>query len=374
MRGHPDPPLIFRRPRASSPRPTPLVRALCDPGHVTATPARLARPLERRTAAPQWWRALVGGVLLAIATVLLAHRLHWAQLSWWLLPLLVFIAGVVLVWSPLESAVQLDARRPDVVALFSREVWLRMLAGLGLAIGGLWWFATADPDWNPVVRALAVPAIIVAGLAFLLAPWWLRLLRQVGVERERRVREFERAEIAAHLHDSVLQTLTLIRAKADDPAAVMRLARAQERDLRNYLYQERRSTAASVAAALAEAIAEVEDRQGVEIELVTVGDAGTSQALHAAVRAVAEAATNAARHATGPYSVYAEVTPRSFEAFVRDGGPGFDPGAIPEGRLGIRESIVGRVERFGGTATIASSPGGRTEVAVTLHPDAREDR
>lgn len=316
----------------------------------------------------------MGGVLLAIAVTLLAHRFQWAQISWWLLPLLVFIIGVVLVWSPLENAVQLDARRPDVVGLFSRDVWLRMLAGLALAIGALWWFAQADPDWNPVARMLAVPVVIVVGLALLLAPWWLRLIRQVRVERERRVREFERAEIAAHLHDSVLQTLTLIRAKADDPAAVSRLARAQERDLRNYLYQERQSTAASVAAALAEAIAEVEDRQGVEIELVTVGDAQTTSALHAAVRAVAEAATNAARHATGPYSVYAEVTPRAFEAFVRDGGPGFDPEAIPEGRLGIRESIVGRVARFGGNATVASSPGGRTEVAIVIQPEAREDR
>ncbi|MDN4478182.1 sensor histidine kinase [Demequina lignilytica] len=341
---------------------------------MTASSARLAHPLERRRTAPQWWRALVGGVLLAIAIALLAHRFHWAQLSWWLLPLLVFIIGVVLVWSPLENAVQLDARRPDVVALFSREVWLRMLAGLALAIGALWWFAQADPDWNPVVRALAIPLVIVVGLGLLLAPWWLRLIRQVRIERERRVREFERAEIAAHLHDSVLQTLTLIRAKADDPAAVARLARAQERDLRTYLYQERQSAAASVAVALAEAIAEVEDRQGVEIELVTVGDTQTTGALHAAVRAVAEAATNAARHAVPPYSVYAEVTERAFEAFVRDGGPGFDPEAIPEGRLGIRESIVGRVARFGGTATVASVPGGRTEVAIVIHPEAREDR
>ncbi|WP_062528690.1 sensor histidine kinase [Demequina rhizosphaerae] len=341
---------------------------------MSAPAPRVARPLERRSPAAQWWRASLGGVLLAIAATLLVHRYEWAHLSWWLLPLLVFVMGVVLVWSPLESAVQLDARRPDVVSLFSRDAWLRMLAGIGLAVGALWWFAAADPDWNPLVRAVAIPATIVAGLALLLAPWWLRLIRQVRVEREQRVREFERAEIAAHLHDSVLQTLTLIRARADDPEAVARLARAQERDLRSYLYQERRTTQESVAAALAEAVAEVEDRHGVEVELVTVGDAQTTPALHAAVRAVAEAATNAARHATGPYSVYAEVTPAAFEAFVRDGGPGFDPAAIPEGRLGIRESIVGRVERFGGSATITSSPGGRTEVAVAVQPDAREDR
>jgi len=340
---------------------------------MTAAAPRVARPLERRSPAAQWWRASLGGVLLAIAATLLVHRYEWARLAWWLLPLLVFTVAVVLVWSPLENAVQLDARRPDVVALFSRDAWLRMAAGIALAIAALWWFATADPEWNPLVRALTIPFVVVAALALLLAPWWLRLIRQVGVERERRVREFERAEIAAHLHDSVLQTLTLIRARADDPEAVARLARAQERDLRSYLYQERRTTSESVATALGEAVAQVEDLHGVEIELVTVGDAQTTPALHAAVRAVAEAATNAARHATGPYAVYAEVTPTAFEAFVRDGGPGFDPEAIPEGRLGIRESIVGRVERFGGHAAIASRPGGRTEVAIGVQPDAREE-
>ncbi|WP_296664672.1 histidine kinase [Demequina sp.] len=331
------------------------------------TPApRLARPLERRSPAAQWWRALLGGGLLAVAATMLVRRYEWAHVSWWLLPLIVFIIGVVLVWSPLESAVQLDARRPDVGGLFSRDAWVRLAAGVVLSIGALWWFATADPEWNPLVRAFAIPLIIVGGLAFLLAPWWLRLLRQVRVERERRVREFERAEIAAHLHDSVLQTLTLIRAKAEDPDAVARLARAQERDLRSYLYQDRRTTAESVSTALAAAVAEVEDARGVEVEVVTVGDAPTTPALAAAVQAVREAVFNAARHARPPYAVYAEVTSAGFEAFVRDGGPGFDPGAVPAGRLGIRESIIGRVERHGGTAEIVSAPGARTEVVVSM--------
>ncbi|SEJ17960.1 sensor histidine kinase [Demequina mangrovi] len=333
---------------------------------MSAPAPRLAHPLERRSTAAQWWRALVGGVLLAIAAAMLIHRYEWARLSWWLVPLLVFIMGVVLVWSPLENAVQLDARRPDVGGLFSRDAWLRASAGLLLSVGALWWFAAADPDWNPLVRALVLPLVLVAALAFLLAPWWLRLIRQVGVERERRVREFERAEIAAHLHDSVLQTLTLIRAKADDPAAVARLARAQERDLRAYLYQDRLSHDESVATALGAVVAEVEDAHSVEVEVVTVGDSPTTPALAAAVQAVREATFNAARHAEPPYSVYAEVTARGLEVFVRDGGPGFDPGAVPTGRLGIRDSIINRVERHGGTAEISSAPGGRTEVTITM--------
>lgn len=333
---------------------------------MTTHASRLAHPLERRSAAVQWWRASVGLLLLAVAGTMLVHRYEWGHLSWWLAPLLVFAVALVLVWSPLENAVQLDARRPDVSELLGRDAWFRMGAGLLLAVGAIWWLVTADSDVNPVVRAVAVPVAVVLAFALLLAPWWLRLLRQVGVERERRVREFERAEIAAHLHDSVLQTLTLIRAKADDPDAVARLARAQERDLRAYLYQDRRSSTESVAAALAAAVAEVEDAHAVEVEVVTVGDAPTTPELAAMVQAVREAVTNAAKHGHAPYAVYAEVTARALEVFVRDGGPGFDPGAVPEGRLGIRESIVGRVTRHGGTVEIASRPGGRTEVALTM--------
>ncbi|WP_062517648.1 sensor histidine kinase [Demequina gelatinilytica] len=333
---------------------------------MTATSMRIARPLERRSPAVQWWRATVGLVLLVIAAVMLVRRYEWANLAWWLMPLLLFVVAVVLVWSPLENAVQLDARRPDVGGLFSRDAWLRAVGGVALAIGALGLFAAGTSGWNQVTRAIVVPTVVAAGIALVLAPWWLRLIRQVGVERERRVREFERAEIAAHLHDSVLQTLTLIRAKADDPAAVARLARAQERDLRAYLYQDRRSTQESVATALGAAVAEVEDTHGVEVEVVTVGDAPTTPGLAAAVQAVREAVLNAARHGAAPYSVYAEVTAAGLEVFVRDGGPGFDPAAVPSGRLGIRESIIHRVERHGGTAEVSSAPGSRTEVTITM--------
>jgi len=186
------------------------------------------------------------------------------------------------------------------------------------------------------------------------------------VERESRVREFERAEIAAHLHDSVLQTLTLIRAHAAEPDTVSRLARAQERDLRSYLYQERRSPSESVAAALAASMNEVEDALGVAIEVVSVGDAPTTMAMAAAVSAAREAATNSARHGVGPISVYAELTATSYEIFVRDAGPGFDPGALPEDRLGIRNSIIGRVRRAGGDASVRSAVGESTEVTISV--------
>ncbi len=338
---------------------------LCDDEPVTES-TRVARPLRREAAPSTWWRALVGGMMIALALALLARRLGFDEVSAWALPAIVFVIALILVWSPLDSAVQSDARRPDVVSLFSRDAWARVVVGILLAIGSVIWFAQWDFHGHPLTRAIVVPVVAVAAFALVPAPWWTRLIRQVAVEREQRVREFERAEIAAHLHDSVMQTLTLIRAKANDPDAVARLARAQERDLRAYLYQDRRSEADSVATALAAAMSEVEDTHGVAIEVVSVGDAPTTVPLRAAVRAAFEAATNAARHGMEPISVYAELTDDAYQIFVRDSGPGFDPLSVDEDRAGIRNSIVGRAARHGGTAIISSAPQSRTEVAITM--------
>ncbi|WP_084038377.1 sensor histidine kinase [Demequina sp. NBRC 110053] len=326
----------------------------------------IARPLERRRSAPVIWQVLVGAALLTVAGALAVDRWGTEELAPWVIPLVIYLAGLGLVWSPLDGAFGQDARRLDVAGIFRRDAWLRLLVGLALGVGALWWFAAWDYTETMVVRAIVTPIVVAVGAALLLAPWWLRLIRQVGIEREERIREYERADIAAHLHDSVLQTLTLIRARADDPDAVARLARAQERDLRSYLYQDRPSVEESVAQALKDAVAEVEDTHGVAIEVVCVGDAPTDERLWAAVHASREAVANAARHAEGPISVYAEVAGSTYEVFVRDGGPGFDPGAVPSDRLGIRHSIMGRVERHGGSAELRSSPGSRTEVTIQM--------
>lgn len=332
---------------------------------------RIARPLERTRAPSQWWRALIGIALLAIAGVLIINRSGADGLAPWSIPVIVFALGLVLVWSPLDSVTLEDARRPKLSGLFGRDAWLRLVLGLAMTIGALWWFATWQFTDDAVRRAIIVPLVVLGALALVLAPWWLRLIRQVGVERQERVREFERAEIAAHLHDSVLQTLTLIRAKANDPDAVTRLARAQERDLRSYLYQDRRSEDESVATALTLAVNSVEDEQGIVVDVVSVGDAPTDQRLWAAIKAAREATSNAARHGIGPVSVYAELTAHTYEVFVRDSGPGFDPAAVPADRLGIKQSIVGRVERQGGVASVHSVPGERTEVSISV---PREDQ
>lgn len=297
---------------------------------------------------------------------MIANRSGADGLEPWIIPAIVFVLGLALVWSPLDQVTLNDARRPKLSGLFERDAWLRLLLGMAMSIGALWWFATWEFTKDPVQRAIIVPLVVLGALVLILAPWWLRLIRQVGVERQERVREFERAEIAAHLHDSVLQTLTLIRAKADDPDAVTRLARAQERDLRAYLYQDRRTEKESVATALALAINAVEDAEGIVVDVVSVGDAPTDARLWAAVKAAREATSNAARHGIGPVSVYAELTANTYEVFVRDSGPGFDIDTVSPDRLGIRQSIVGRVERQGGHASVQSAPGGRTEVSISV--------
>jgi len=186
-------------------------------------------------------------------------------------------------------------------------------------------------------------------------------------ERAARVRSQERADVAAHLHDSVLQTLALIQKHSDDGRTVAGLARAQERDLRAWLYGDTASTDTSVAAALRSAAAEVEDAHGLPVEVVTVGDAPVGEESRPLVLAAREAMVNAAKHSGAVrVDVYAEVAGDRVEVFVRDRGRGFRPEDVPEDRLGVRRSIIDRMERHGGAATVRSAPGEGTEVRLSM--------
>ena len=201
----------------------------------------------------------------------------------------------------------------------------------------------------------------------MVGPLLWRLVRQVDTERRQRMLSQQQADVAAHLHDSVLQTLALIQRKAADPRAVVALARAQERDLRGWLYGAAEDAAASIGAALEQAAAEVEQAHGVPVEVVAVGDAPLDEDGTALVRAAREAMVNAARHAQAPVvDVYAECEDGVVEVFVRDRGVGFDPSAVPDDRMGLRGSVVGRVERHGGTAVVRSAPGEGTEVRLRM--------
>jgi signal transduction histidine kinase len=213
-------------------------------------------------------------------------------------------------------------------------------------------------------------AVVVLGVIF--APWIVRLLRSLTSERAERIRSQERAEVAAHLHDSVLQTLAMVQRRAGDPQEVAAIARRQERELRAWLAgRPAPGQAARLAPALEAAAADVEERYGVPVEVVVVGDRDLDPAVEAIVAAAREAMTNAAKFGGGsPVDVYAESSDGRTQVFIRDRGPGFDPKRLPADRRGVRESIVGRMERHGGRASITSGAGAGTEVELLLEEQA----
>ncbi|WP_205698729.1 ATP-binding protein [Conexibacter sp. SYSU D00693] len=216
--------------------------------------------------------------------------------------------------------------------------------------------------------------VVVAALALVGGPFALRAARTISEERAARIRSQERSEVAAHLHDSVLQTLALVQKQAGDPRAVAAIARRQERELRSWLAgADAARPDERLADALRAVAAEVEDDHGVPIEVVAVGDRPLDQRGEALVAAAREAMVNAAKHAgeAGPVQVFAEVEDGRAEVFVRDRGQGFDPQAVPDDRRGVRESILGRMTRHGGRATIHAAPGAGTEVELVLEDDPR---
>jgi signal transduction histidine kinase len=253
-----------------------------------------------------------------------------------------------------------------------------LLAGAGLLVAAT--VASAGREGPDAAGAVAMFAILVAGLLTLvgvvLFPWLFLLTRTVTRERAARVRAEERAEVATHLHDSVLQTLTLIQKRRGDPGEMARLARHAERELRGWLYGApagARSTGGppregdDLVAALRAAAAEVEDRHGVAVELVAVGTCPLDERARAVAGAAAEALTNAAKHAgVARVSLFAEVADGQVLVVVRDRGRGFDPATLGGSGRGIPDSIVGRMARQGGTATIRGAPGAGTEVELRM--------
>jgi signal transduction histidine kinase len=262
-----------------------------------------------------------------------------------------------------------------------RAYLLRFVAGGALIVVGAVGLAVAlvpvaGASVASVINGLLFALLAVAGVGLVAAPLLWRMFGALRDEREARIREQERAEFAAMVHDQVLHTLALIQRSAGTGSTAHRLARAQERTLRSWLYKPSGSPGEKLAAALEQAAGEVEDAYGIAVEAVVVGDAQTDERVGALVAAAREALVNAARHAAvATVSLYAEVEPEQVAVFVRDRGVGFDPAEVDPSRHGVRGSIIGRMERHGGKAEIVSAPGEGTEVRLTmpLGVDRRDD-
>jgi signal transduction histidine kinase len=270
-----------------------------------------------------------------------------------------------------STAVEAAEEPTAVTPVLTRETSRLSKAGLalGIVLGAalvyLWANGSLELAGKIALLALGVGMVVI----LISAPFWVGMVRRLGAERVARARADERSEVAAHLHDSVLQTLALMQKRSDDPEQVARLARRQERELREWLTDTQPSRPDErLADALRATAVEIEDSYGTPIEAVVVGDAPLDDRLEALVAASREALTNSAKFASegGPVRLYAEIEDEGARVFVDDRGPGFDPDAIPNDRHGVRESIIGRMQRYGGQAEIRSEPGDGTEVALTM--------
>lgn len=327
------------------------------------------------------WLVALGAVALGI--VVLVQSIVGNALIW---PAVLGIAGLGVLWRQADEAqrerwIDTSGRIDPVRAVLGRggpASYARLAAGVVLLAVAFVLFAI-QTDQAGVARDVMVAGVLgVLGLALTMGPWLFRLASDLAEERAARVRSQERADMAAHLHDSVLQTLALIQKHADDGRTVGRLARAQERDLRAWLYGDPAAAETSLAGSLRATAAEVEDVHGVPVEVVTVGDTELGEVARPVVLAAREAMVNAAKHSgAGKVDVYAEATDRLVEVFVRDRGAGFDPAGVADDRLGVRRSIVDRMERHGGSAHVRSTPGEGTEVRLSMplaRPSTQESR
>src|SRR5215469_4230781 len=322
------------------------------------------------------------GLALALTSLLgvglvIASALHAAWITGLAVPLLVCAAGLVLIArNAPESERQYLRELADPVAKNTSARRSRWLLRVGLAvvllISGLAVLLSGHEKAYQLLQPLGGVVLLVGGFALAFGPWWLRVARDLVAERQARIRAEERAEVASRVHDSVLQTLALIQRRADDPHEVTRLARAQERELRSWLFDGRPpgslgEEAGTVADGVRLLQQEVEAQHGISVEAITVGNCELDEELTALLEAAREATVNAAKWSGAPVvSVFAEVEPGSVSLFVRDRGCGFDPDAVPGDRKGLAESIRGRVARRGGTATIRSAPGEGTEVSLVM--------
>jgi signal transduction histidine kinase len=331
-----------------------------------------------------------GGLRIAIGTALLvlSGLLFVRAAGPWpgdaiVWPAAVAVLGALLIWrapavvprrrrgwaahAPSEPS---PPREPSArMRAFGRPEVSRGGLGVALVLAGGFAFLWANGATRPAGETVLAGLAVLIAVALIFAPSWRRLARSLAAERTERIRSQERADVGAHLHDSVLQTLALIQRSAEDPKQVEALARRQERELRGWLGGgDSREPGDTLAVALDAAAAEVEAVAGGSVEVVAVGDCPLDERSHAVMAAAREAMLNAAKFAAGeaPVSVYAELSDERIQVFVRDRGAGFDLTAVPHERRGVRESIIGRMRRAGGRASGRALPGGGTEVEIAI--------
>lgn len=323
-----------------------------------AAPTRLAaqlNQLQSKDGRDQAATIFSGVVLLALAAILVAWSRGWLESNAYL-PLLIIGCGAALAWSQAEEVMH----TPRSMAAIAR-----LVAGLALAVLGVLIWLSDHTDMSGMLIGAFAALVMLSVVALVLAPLWLGVIRQLSQTQAAQARASERADIAAHLHDSVLQTLTLLRAQADDPQRVAALALSQERELRAWLYGDNHPTNENLRSEVESVSREIERLYGVPVDSVIVGDTPATAKTRVLTSALREALANAVRHGKPPISLYVEVSGQEVEAYVRDHGAGFDLEAINSDRHGVRDSIIGRMQRHGGSATIrAREPG--TEVCLRL--------
>src|SRR5215471_9268422 len=319
-----------------------------------------------------------GSLLIILRILISVFSVGWLSSFIW--PVAIAGAGLILIWRNAdqdERAMVQNLVQP-VVGLTAKSrrtgFIIRLTVAVILLAGGVAALQSAHEN-IALLKPLAGVALLISAVVVLLGPWWLRIARDLVVERQARVRAEERADIAARVHDSVLQTLALIQRRADQPQQVVALARAQERELRSWLFDGKPPGSIDQATTLAGGIRqiqqEVEAQHGVAVEAVTVGDCALDDDLAALLAAAREATVNAVKWSGAPViSLFAEVEPAEVSVFVRDRGKGFDPAAVPADRKGLAESVRARMARHGGTANIRSAPGEGTEVSLSMKSPA----
>ena len=312
-------------------------------------------PMRRRV--PVAWLLVVGAVVAAIVVLVVVgvNADNAGAVFASATAMIVFAVGAV-AWEQFVDVTGAARPRAASAVRITAGVLLLAMVFITPAIGGV----------RNGFELILFVVTLLAGLVVLFGPWGIRLWQELIAERTKRVREEQRAEIAAHLHDSVLQTLALIQNRAGASSEVARIARAQERELREWLYAGTGTLDSDLGTDLRDFAAALELDYPVRIEVITVGDAleRASSEIAAAAR---EAMLNAARHAGGDVSVYVESSASALDVYVRDRGPGFDLGGVPDDRLGVRESIIGRMRRAGGKATVGPGVAGRDRDGTEMH-------